>query len=57
MRHALVVLGWEVGNRRIENVWQLMKLFIISALRGLLTGSMEMVFDTLRYTIQDVSIK
>jgi len=57
MRHALAVMGWEMGNRSIENVLRLMKLLIISILRGLLTGGMEMMFDIFRYTIQEVSIE
>ena len=57
MRHALVVLGWETGDRSIENVLGRTKFFIIAVLRRLLTGGMEMMFDTFCYSIQHVSIE
>ena len=56
MGHAWVVLGWERGGRSIKNVLGLTKLFIIPVLRRLLKGSMEMMFNTFRYSIQHVSI-
>jgi hypothetical protein len=55
--HALVVLGWETGDRSIKNVLGRTKLFIIPVLRRSLTGGMEMMFDTFRYPVQHVSIE